>query len=403
MMNMILSERVCSISDSMTLKMSERAMMLAKSGKKIYNLTAGELPFRPPEKFIQYINDESDSLKSYHYSPVAGISDLKGKIMNFHQETRKIQFVDVWDEMDCLISHGGKYALNNFFAALINPGDEVIIISPYWTTYPEQIKIYGGVAAIVETSQRSFFTPDWKHIQKKIKSKTRAIIINSPHNPTGIHYSQEWMEQFAHFMEDYPEIMIVSDEIYYLLGYQDFTPTYYYQKNPKLLRQTIIIDGISKFFASTGLRLGWAIAPKPLIKGMSRFQAQTTSGANSLIQRSLLGIDLPLIENYLEPIKKHLKSNVDILRDVYHRYGLGHSWYQPTSAFYYLMDFSHTRYATGTEDCSDQVCESLLEEYGIVTAPGSAFGIPHTIRINLAVDKAPFGQAVEKIIQFMRG
>ena len=402
-MNTRLSERVDSISGSMTLKMSERASALMKSGKKIYNLTAGELPFRPPEKFIQYINKELDSLKSYHYSPVAGISDLRDKIINFHQETRKINFANLPEKMNCLISHGGKHALANFFAALLNPGDEVILISPCWTSYPEQIKVYGGKVVMVATSQRNLFSPDWKDIKNAINSKTKAIVINSPHNPTGIDYSKDWMEQFAHLMEDYPEIMIVSDEIYYLLNYRGAKSTYYYQINPQLLRQTIIIDGISKFFASTGLRMGWAIAPEPLIKGMSRFQAQTTSGANSLIQRGLLNVELPLIENYLDPIKKHLNANADTLRNVYSSHGLEDFWYQPTSAFYYLVNFSHTRYAKGVDDCSIKICEELLDKYGIATAPGSAFGMPHSIRINLGIEEKPFGEAAEKIVQFIKG
>ena len=402
-MKMELSERVNAISGSMTLKMSERASALMKSGKKIYNLTAGELPFRPPEKFIQHINKEMDSLKSYHYSPVAGISELKDKIINFHQETRSILFADISEKMDCLISHGGKHALANFFATLLNPGDEVILMSPYWTSYPEQIKVYGGKVVTIKTSQQSMFTPDCKDIKSAINSKTKAIIVNSPHNPTGIDYPKEWTEQFAHLMEDYPDIMLVSDEIYYLLNYRGEKTAYYYQINPALLQQTIIIDGISKFFASTGLRMGWAIAPESLIKGMSRFQAQTTSGANSLIQRGLLNVELSLIEEYLEPLKKHLNDNADTLRDIYSSHGLEDFWYQPTSAFYYLVDFSHTRYAEGVDDCSIKICEDLLEKYCVATAPGSAFGSPHTIRINLGIEKKLFIEAAERIVQFIKG
>ena len=396
-MNRVLSERVQAISESMTLKMSERARSLARSGRHIYNLTAGELPFRPPQEFSQNIQNELGISRSYRYSPVAGIAELKQWIMDFHQKTRKISFADAGEEMDCMVSHGGKHALANFFATWINPGDEVVVMAPYWTSYPEQIKICGGKVVLVETERKNSFTPDLKHIQKSITSKTKAIIVNSPSNPSSIYYSEDWMDEFANLMSDYPEIVVVSDEIYYLLSYRDSIPTYYYQKNPQLLRQTIIIDGISKFFASTGLRLGWAIAPKALIKGMNRFQGQTTSGANSLIQRSLLGIDLPLIENYLRPIKQHLKENADTLKD-----SLDDTWYETNSAFYYLMDFSQTRYAKGQSDCSGEVCETLLEEHGIVTAPGNAFGAPHSIRINLAMEKSSFGEVIDKMVQFMK-
>ena len=401
-MDIELSERIQSISESMTLKMSERARTLAKTGKKIYNLTAGELPFRPPKEFVHRIEGELGELESYHYSPVAGISELREKIMYFHQETRNIQFADVGEEMDCLISHGGKQALANFFASWINPGDEVVVISPYWTSYPEQIKVHGGKVVMVNADRQNSFVPDLEQIHKSINSKTKAIVINSPNNPTGIHYPTNWMEEFVKFMTDYPELMVVSDEIYYLLNYKS-TPTYYYQKNPQLLQQTIIIDGISKFFASTGLRLGWAIAPKKLIRGMSSFQGQTTSGANSLVQRSLLGVDLPLIESYLEPIKKHLKDNANTLKDICQSHGMEDIYYQTTSAFYSLMDFSETVHSKGMDDCSGRVCEELLDRHGIVTAPGSAFGTRHSIRINLAVEKNLFSEAIEVMVRFMKG
>ena len=190
---------------------------------------------------------------------------MKKKILETHEKTREISFSKEKIDADCLISNGGKHALFNLFGALINPGDEVILISPYWTSYPELVKICGGIPNIIKTFEYDVFVPDLEKIGQAINSRTKAIVINSPHNPTGIHYTQEWMEGFANLMNKHPEVTIISDEIYYPLYYFDPPPTYYYQTHPNLLKQTVIIDGISKFFASTGLRIGWAIAPKELI------------------------------------------------------------------------------------------------------------------------------------------
>ena len=402
-MKISLSERVRTLSESGTLKMSERAGAMVREGKKIYNLTAGELPFRPPKEFVQGIQGQLNALESYHYSPVAGIPSLREQVLRLHEQTRNISLDRAGTEMGCMISHGGKHALANVFTAVLNPEDEVILMSPYWTSYPEQVKVCGGTPVVVETTRENHFTPELDRIRNAITSRTKIIVVNSPHNPTGIHYSAGWMEGFADLMKAHPEILIISDEIYYLLGYREPSPVYYYQKSPGLLRQTVIIDGISKFFASTGLRLGWAIAPTELIKGMSRLQGQITSGANSLVQRSLSGVDVPLIENYLKPIREHLRSNADAVESTLRDQGRAVICYRTDSAFYYLLDFSDTPHARGTADCSNAVCEGLLEREGVVTAPGSAFGIPHSIRINLALEKKEFAEAMEKIARFMQG
>ena len=405
-MDVTLSDRIRAISESMTLKMSERAGILASSGKKIYNLTAGELPFRPPEKFVQCIGDELDSLASYHYSPVAGIFGLRKK--NYGLASGKPVASGLrmlgW-RWTAWFSHGGKQALANFFCGVDQPGGRGDRHIPLLDQFiPNRSRFCGGKAVVVETLRENGFVPDWESLQKAINPRTRAIVVNSPNNPAGVHYSAEWMEEFADFMGNHPDIVMVSDENLLPARLQETGANLFIiKKNPKLLGRTVVIDGISKFFASTGLRLGWALAPKALIRGMVRFQGQTTSGVNSLIQRGLMGVDLPSIENYLNPIKKHLDNNADIVRDVYRNHGLEHLWYPTTSAFYYLVDFSRTRQAEGTDDCSMKVCEHLLERHGIVTAPGIAFGVPHSIRINLAMERKPFGEAMERIVRFPQG
>jgi aspartate aminotransferase len=288
---MELSSRVKGMAESVTLKLNSKAVELSEKGQQVYNLTAGQLPFRPPQDFIDAIRSELDFLKSYQYSPVTGFVDLRKKIIRHIEETRGINFsADIFDgkEFDCVISNGAKHSISNILGALIDPGDEVIIISPYWISYPEMIKFCRGIPVEVKSSIFDVFTPPLSEIRKAISPKTKAIIINSPNNPAGVHYSDEWMSEFAELLLEHPEIAIISDEIYFEVCYYDPKPTYFYQKKPELLLRTIIVDGISKAFASTGLRIGYCVAPKNICKGIENLQGQLTSSANSLVQRGMM-------------------------------------------------------------------------------------------------------------------
>jgi aspartate aminotransferase len=406
---MKLSARVQKISESITLKLNAKAVDLAAQGKKVYNLTAGQLPFRPMNSFVDLIRSESDFIKSFQYSPVAGYPELKKKIIENFQETRGVNLSSVGEgtEFDVVVSNGGKHCLTNIFGALLDHGDEVIMFSPYWVSYPEMVKFCGANPVIVETSPFDVFIPSLEEFERKITDKTKIVVVNSPNNPTGTHYRDDWMQAFADIMVKYPEITIISDEIYYQLYYYDPKPTYFYQHRPELLERTVIVDGISKTLASTGLRIGYTIAPKTLTKAINTLQGQTTSGANSLVQRALTQFDFNQIPVFLEPIKKHLRANAEILGEALSDHKLGHVWYQPTSAFYYLIDFSQTpviekyKAKEEKEDYSYDICEELLEEYGIAMVPGVAFGSPNTARLSLVSEKEPFKEAIDIIMKFL--
>lgn len=406
---MELSSRVQKISESITLKLNAKATRMASEGKKVYNLTAGQLPFRPMSEFVDLIRSESDFIKSFQYSPVAGFPELRKKVLQNFQETRKIDLETVAEgvSFDAVISNGGKHALTNVLGALIDHGDEVMIFSPYWVSYPEMVKFCGGKSVIVETTPFDVFIPSIEEIERKITDKTKVIIVNSPQNPTGTHYRDDWMQKFAELMEKYPKVTIISDEIYYELFYYDPRPTYFYQHKPELLKRTVIVDGISKTLASTGLRIGFTIAPTELTSVINKLQGQTTSGANSLVQRALCQFDFNQIPVYLEPIKRHLRDNAEALRACLSEHKLSHVYYQPTSAFYYLLDFSQTpvieRFKKGgeKEDYSFEICEELLEKHGLALVPGQAFGCANTARMSLVLEKEPFKEAIDILVKFL--
>jgi len=407
---MFLSSRVKDANESITLNVNEQINKLSMSGKHVYNMTAGQLPFKPAPEFIKNIQTELNFLKSYQYSPVLGFEKLRKKFIDYVEHKRSIKFSSIDEEVDCIISNGSKQSLYNVFGTLVNPGDEVILITPYWVSYPEMIKFWGGTPLIVDSHAFDAFTPPIEEIKKLVSSRTRAIVINSPNNPAGIHYSDEWMEEFSKVMEEFPELYIISDELYSEICYFDPKPSYFYQYNRKLLERTLIIDGISKTFACTGLRIGFCIGPKKVIKAMSKIQGQTTSGPNSLIQRALIDFDFSLLENFYDPVKDQLRDCAQMTREVYRDFGLSHCWYQTTSAFYYLINFERMPFfknyiqdqeGAKVKDCSEEIVADILNKTGVALVPGSAFGCPNSARMSMTIEVAPFKEAMLKLLEFM--
>lgn len=402
---MLLSSRVKGISDSITMKLNEKALDLTEEGKVIYNLSGGQLPIKPLPEFIEKIHHQLNFLKSYQYSPVSGFPALRKKLIKYMTEARNLPSEIFEHDFDCIISNGSKHSIYNALGALIDPGDEVILLAPYWVSYPEMIKFWGGLPTVVQSNIFDAFVPAIDDIKKMISARTKVIIVNSPNNPAGIHYSEAWMKEFATFLLEYPEIVVISDEVYSEINYFDPKPSYFYQYDHTLLSRTIIIQAISKSLAATGLRLGYSIAPAPLVSAMSRIQGQTTSGPNSLIQRALMDFDLNLVESFLVPVRHHVRQNAASLREKFREANLGHCWYQSTSAFYFMIDFSRTpmfsRFDGDHKDHSFEIADELLQKEGITVVPGSDFGIPNSARIALVIEEVPFQEALSKIVKYL--
>ncbi len=409
-MSLKLSKRVSSLTESVTLKLNAQAVKMASEGKKVYNLTAGQLPFRPPRSLVEGIRGELDFLSSFQYSPVAGEANLRDIFHNYFIDSRKISDSNYKKDSSVIIGNGGKHVVSNVFASLIDEEDEVVLIAPYWVSYPEMINIYGGQIKVVQTSIFNAFEPTIEDIKEAITDKTKMIVINSPNNPTGTHYSDKWMKEFAAMLEEFPDVHILSDEIYYELNYFDPKPTYFYQHNESLLKRTIIIDGVSKNLASTGLRIGYCIADKKIVQAMTKLQGHTASGANSLIQKSLLKYDFDQIAEYLAPVKSHLRDNSQVIRDAFRAKKLSKCWYQTISAFYYFVDFSQTelmnKYRKDENDQADysvQICADLLEKKGLALVPGIAFGSPNCARLSLVPPKDSFKEAIDILAESLMG
>ena len=283
---------------------------------------------------------------------MAGLPYLRKKLIDLFETTRGISLANA----DCVISNGAKHSLSNIVAALIDPGDEVVLLCPYWVSYPEIVTLFGGVPKVVSASITTNFTPDMADIERAFTKKTKALVINSPNNPAGTHYPQSWMQDLAALLLKHPHVWAISDEIYDDLCYQGPRPTYFYQGVPELLERALIVNGISKSLASTGLRIGYTFAPKLLAQTLRKIQGHTASNANSLIQQALLHFDFSSKARYLEPIKAHLKKNEEILRQTLGAVPSPPPLYRATSAFYYLVQFDDP----DSKDRSLEWTEALL-------------------------------------------
>ncbi|MFZ4712235.1 MAG: pyridoxal phosphate-dependent aminotransferase [Bacteriovoracaceae bacterium] len=403
---MFLSSRIKNTNLSLTLKMNERAQDLHDSGVHVYNLTSGQLPFKPIPELNAKIISQVNFLKSFQYSPPSGFPELKEKVLKYMESSRGINLPR--EKFDCIVSNGAKHSIYNALGAMVDPGDEVVIVAPYWISYPEMIKFWGGVPIVVTTKSYNAFVPDIDELRKVLTSRTKMLILNSPNNPSGVNYSEHWMDEFANLMQEFPDTLILSDEIYYDLFYYDPKPTYYYQNRIELLDRTLIVDGISKTQMGPGLRLGYCVGPKKIIDAMTLIQSQTTSGPSSLIQRALIELDWSKNVEFLTPIKTYLRRNADALREAFKNEGLDNCWYQTTGAFYFMVDFSITpcfslykKDDNDQKDYSIQICDDLLKDECVAIIPGSDFGLKNSARISLTLEKEPFEAAMEKLTHFL--
>lgn len=403
---MFLSSRIKQTQTSVTLKVNDKINMLSAEGQHIYNMTSGQLNQKPCSRFIDSIGKQLNFLKSYQYGPIAGMGKLRSKFMEHMESKRGVEFKSDDIEFDCIISNGSKHSLYNVMGAIVNPGDEVIILTPYWVSYPEMVKFWGGTPVVVKSHAFDAYTPSIEGIEKALSSKTKLVIVNSPNNPAGIHYDDDWMKNFAEFLKKHPELMVISDEVYSELSYFDPAPTYFYQHDPDLLKQTILINSISKSFASTGLRIGYCIADARLTNAMAKIQSQTTSGPNSLVQRALIEYEFDAKENYFDEVKEQLRASAQFLGQSFRDAKLSHCFYQTTSAFYYLLDFSRmpffAKYDDGNDsDFSEKIVEDILEATGVALVPGSSFGYPNSARMSLTLEQVPFQEAIGKLVEFI--
>ena len=382
---------------SKTAEVADLALSLKEQGHKIINMATGELSFKPAlsvrKEACRTIN-KGETL----YTQVAGLKELRDLISTKLKKDLKIEYK--CDEI--IVSNGGKQVIYNALQSTINRGDEVIIFSPYWVSYPEIIKLSGGRPKVLNTTRKEGFSINTEKLEKLITSKTKWIILNSPNNPTGVVYSPETIKKLVLVLRKYPNIWILSDDIYEKLNFSTDTNLSILHIDEKLKERSLIVNGFSKGYCMTGWRLGYGAGPKILIEAMKKIQSQSTSAANTIAQNAAIKA-LELDNNHFKAIKASLlKRRAIVISALSDLEGFDSNFSE--GAFYLfpsIKRFLGKRLNSNEVILNDtNFCMQLLSSEHVATVPGSSFGSKDSIRISYALSEKDLRTGCKRIKQF---
>ncbi len=387
-----LSDRINNLSTSQTLAMAAKARELRAEGKDIIGLSLGEPDFNTPdfvkEAAIQAINDNYSS-----YTPVDGYVELKQAVITKFKRDNGLEY----SLPQIVVSTGAKQSLANVAAAMINPGDEVILPCPYWVSYSDIVGLHEGIPVEVATSIDTDFKMTAQQLEAAITPKTKMLWFSSPCNPSGSLYSKEELEALASVLRNHPNIYVVSDEIYEHINYTG-QPHASMANIDGMFDRTVTVNGVSKAFAMTGWRIGYIGAPDWIARACNKMQGQVTSGANCIAQRAVitaLEADPSSIQYMVDEFKVRRDMVLDMLNEIE-----GFSANTPEGAFYVFPDISYffgkTLHGTRINNATD-FSMYLLEEALVATVTGDAFGNPNCIRISYAASQEQLVEALKRI------
>lgn len=395
---MRLSEIALNIRPSQTLSISQNANKMKAEGKDIIDFSAGQPDFNTPvvakEAAIAAINNNFTKYTAYE-----GIRELREA---FAQELKRVSNLD-YDYNQIVVSNGSKHALKNAFIAILNPNDEVILPAPYWNSYLDIIKMTGGKPVVVETKKEYSFKVRVEQLEQVVTDKTKAIIINSPNNPTGMVYSREELEKIGEFAVKY-DLFIISDELYKRLIYsKKLGHTSIASISKEIYERTIIVDGLSKSHAMTGWRIGYTASSKEIADVIANIQSNSTSNVNSVAQMAAIaaltkGNDevqgmLGEFERRRDYIAQRI-SDIPLLSSLL-----------PKGAFYLFVDVSKLLGKSIGDflvESSEDVARVLFEKYNVAVVPSSAFGYNNYIRISYATSMRDIVEGVNRIERFVK-
>ena len=387
----LLSDRIHRLGYSQTFVMSNKAREMKAAGIDVISLTLGEPDFDVPEVVKQAAITAIHENYS-HYSPVPGFIELRESIAN---KLKRDNGLDYSPQQIC-VSNGAKQAILNILAAVINEGDEVLLPSPYWVSYDEMVKMMGGKSVFIPTSISSDFKMTAEQLENAITEKTKALLFSSPCNPSGSYYTHEELQSLVEVLQKYPQITIISDEIYEYINYEEKTPSI--AAFPEVYEQTAVINGMSKGFAMTGWRIGYSACPQWLAKACEKVQGQMTSGANTVAQRAAITA-LSTDPKEFEYMIKAFQERRDLVFDLMSQIP-GFKVRKPKAAFYFFPDISFylgkTINGTPIEN-ADDFAMFLLENAFVGSVGGVSFGSPECIRFSYAASRENLIEAMRRI------
>jgi len=393
----LLSDNINRIKPSATMAVTGKARELKAAGNDIIGLGAGEPDFDTPEN-IKLAAIEAIKSGDTKYTAVDGTPALKQAIIDKFKRENNLSYTT--DQIS--VGTGGKQIIFNAFLATLNPGDEVIIPAPYWVSYPDIVDFAGGTSVIIECDESCRFKLSAEKLSAAINEKTKWFILNSPSNPTGSCYTEQELSELAEVLVKNPHVNIMSDDIYEHLVYDDFKFKTIAQLNSKLINQTLTINGVSKAYAMTGWRIGYAAGNKDLIKAMAKLQSQSTSNPSSISQAAsveALNGDQGFLKSRADVFKKRRNFVVNKLNNMN-----GITCSIPEGAFYV---FPSCKDLFGKKTVDGKIIENdedfvtaLLEIAGVAVVQGSAFGLNGFFRISYATSDDLIASACERISKF---
>ena len=390
---MILSDRVRRVRPSPTLAVAAKAAELKAQGRDIISLGAGEPDFDTPAP-IRAAAIEAINAGFTRYTAVEGILSLRQAIAKRLQDDQGLQYAP----NEIIVSTGGKQSIYNLFQAVLNPGDEVIVIAPYWVSYPDMVLLAGGEPVIVLAGQNQGFKITPAQLASALTEKTRIVMLNSPSNPTGVAYTRADWAAMAEVLRAHPQVLIATDDMYEKILWSDEPFSNIAMVAPDLLPRIIVLNGVSKAYAMTGWRIGYAAGPLPIIKAMSMIQSQSTSGACSIAQvaaQAAIEGDQSEIQMMVHSFKaRHdfVVARLNEIRDVVCLPSQG--------AFYNFPDVSAVISRLKLAD-DVALSELLLEQAGVAVVPGTAFGAPGYIRLSYATSMSALQEALRRMARVM--
>ncbi|PAV29470.1 aspartate aminotransferase [Virgibacillus profundi] len=389
---MELAKRVKTLTPSSTLAISAKAKELKQQGHDVIGLGVGEPDFNTPGYILNAANNAMQNGMT-KYTPSGGILELKQAISNKLTKDNGLEYKN--DQI--IVTTGAKHALYTLFQVLLNNNDEVIVPAPYWVSYPEQIKLAGGSPVYVNALEENEFKLTPAELEASITSKTKAVIINSPSNPTGMMYNKEELEKLGEVCLKH-NILIVSDEIYEKLIYTNDEHVSIASLSKELKEQTIVINGLSKSHAMTGWRIGYAAGPKSIIKAMTNLASHSTSNPTSISQYAALAAyetENDSMEEMKEAFNERLNRFYDLINEI-----PGISCVKPKGAFYLFPNVQKAAADNGYSNVDDWVT-ALLEEEKVALIPGSGFGAPNNVRLSYATSIEILEEAAKRIKRFV--
>ncbi|MBA8843184.1 aspartate aminotransferase [Ochrobactrum sp. RH1CCR137] len=392
-----LADALSRVKPSATIAVSQKARELKAKGKDVIGLGAGEPDFDTPENIKQAAIDAINRGET-KYTPVAGIPELRRAIVAKFKRENGLDY----KPEQTIVGTGGKQILFNAFMATLNPGDEVIIPAPYWVSYPEMVAINGGNPVFINTKIEDNFKLTAADLEKAITPKTKWLIFNSPSNPTGAAYTEAELKSLTEVLVRHPHVWILTDDMYEHLVYGDFVFTTPAQVEPSLYDRTLTMNGVSKAYAMTGWRIGYAAGPLQLIKAMDMVQGQQTSGACSIAQWAAVEA-LNGTQDFIPENKKIFQARRDLVVSMLNQ-AKGIKCPTPEGAFYVYPSCADligkkTEAGKVIETDEDFVTE-LLEAEGVAVVHGSAFGLGPNFRISYATSDALLEEACTRIQRF---